>query len=72
MNEVNAKFYILLNLDNMKFVRTFNNGIPGYTELALEAVRYESQEYAEKVKSFCKENNKLVVKEVQVIVCNMP
>ena len=72
MNEVNAKFYVLLNVDNMKFVRTFYNGIPGYTELAHEAIKYESQEYAEKVKSFCKEKDKLVVKEVQVIVCNMP
>ena len=52
MNEVNAKFYILLNLDNMKFVRSFYNGIPGYTELALEAIKYEGQEYAEKVKAF--------------------
>lgn len=72
MNEVNAKFYVLLNLDNMKFVRALNNGIAGYTKFALKALQYESKDYAENVKSFCKEKDRLEVKEVQVIVCNMP
>jgi len=72
MNEVNAKFYVLLNVDNMKFVRALNYGIAGYTKFAQKALQYQSKDYAENVKSFCKENDKLVVKEVQVIVCNIP
>ena len=72
MNEVNAKVYVLLNVDDMTFVRSFYNGIPGYTENVLEALQYKSEEYAEKVKACRKEKDKLVVKEVQAIVCNMP
>ena len=72
MNEVNAKFYVLFNVDNMKFVYGYSNGSCTYSSLAHRAKEYQSKERAEATRNRLKEKDKLIVKEVNVIVCNIP
>lgn len=74
MDEVNAKFYVLLNVDTMEFVNDYHVGLClcTYTPFAHKAKTFPTEELAQKTKRHYKEQDRLVVKEVQVIVRNMP
>lgn len=69
MDEVNAKFYVLLDSESMLFLQ---DSQLGYTNLVLEADQYQSEEDAKKAKSCYYNKDKISVKEVKVIVSNMP
>lgn len=69
MNEVNAKFYVLLDSENMLFLEDSKFG---YTSSVLSAEHFPSKEAAEGAKSYCYNKDKISVKEVKVIVSNMP
>ena len=71
MNEVNARFYVLLDLDTMQFLQDYQLG--GINTLyVLKADQFNSKEEAEEAKSTLQNKDRITVKEVQVIVCNMP
>lgn len=69
MDEVNAKFYVLLDSESMLFLQDSQFG---YTNLVLQADQYQSEEDAKKAKSYYYNKDKISVKEVKVIVSNMP
>lgn len=69
LNEVNDVFYVLLDLDTMLFLQ---DSQVGYTNLVLRADRYDSKEEAKKAKSYYKNKDRISIKEVKVIVSNMP
>ena len=71
MNEVNARFYVLVDLDTMQFLQDYQLG--GINTLyVLKADQFKSKEEAEEAKSTLQNKDRITVKEVQVIVCNMP
>ena len=72
MNEVNGKFYVLFNVDNSMFAFGYDNGHCRYASQAHHAKEYRSIESAEAARNLYKEKDRLVVKEIHVVVCDIP